>query len=99
MVVNLNNFKDARHVFRCKTCGTHWIINNKRYINFGQKCQICSSKDVVRSGIFNNKQRFMCKDCINHWLVPLEDLKQMIPENDRQYKIKMGETIAQGFAK
>jgi hypothetical protein len=77
--------KNGRQRFICNDCRLTWTINNERSVDFGQVCYNCGSKYIERRGIRNNKQRFSCKGCRGSWSIPLQDLKQIIPQNNSRY--------------
>jgi transposase-like protein len=84
-----NGFKNGKQTFLCNTCRANSTFDKIRGIDFGQICLNCNSRYVVKSGgIKNGKQRFQCRDCRKGWGIPLQDLKQIVSNNDRQYKIK-----------
>ena len=85
--VKRNGFNIDKQIFRYNTCKTTWTVNKITGIDFGQVCCNCGSKHVVRCGIKNNKQWFRCNDCRKYWRVPLQDLKEVVSDNDRQYRV------------
>jgi hypothetical protein len=56
----------------------HMKIHNPRQ-DFGALCR-CGSKNVIRYGVCNNSQRFLCKNCNEDWYIPLLELQIMIKE-------------------
>jgi transposase-like protein len=89
--VNRNGVMDGKQTFRCNSCRANWRVNKIVGIDSDQICLNCNSRHVIRhSGVKYGKQRFQCRDCKRRWDVPLQDLKEVVPENDHRYRMTVG---------
>jgi HNH endonuclease len=87
--IRRNGFGQGKQVFYCKDCGITWRAGKIVGIDYGQICQNCNSRHVVKNGgIRNDRQRFQCRDCKNRWGIPVADLVIKRSGNDMRYKEK-----------
>jgi transposase-like protein len=56
--------------------------------DFGALCH-CGSRNVIRDGMYYNRQYFKCNDCNEGWSIPVSKLQIMLKE----YKVGLRDAI------